>query len=162
MMDRAGLMGLAVAAAMQSSAAAAEAPQSASLECQVLEAAANGLWREETVEASSPGDGGFLAEQLPHVAKSLELSDAEVAVVQARARADTAPYRGPCWGALGPPKFEFAKRAAFTRPIFLDVETAVFQMRRDEHDRGGAWICSVRRDGATWRANCQQTLIWAR
>ena len=45
---------------------------------------------------------------------------------------------------------------------FLSAETAVFQMRRDMHDRGGTWACVVRWDGLSWKPNCQQTLIWAR
>jgi hypothetical protein len=143
-------------------------PRLASLECRVLEAAAAGL--DEPVHASSADDGAFLADQLPHVAGALGLSEADVATVKARARAARAPYRPACWGELVVPELELVvpeldglrKKAAFTRPIFLSAEAAVLQVRRDEYDRGGIWICVVRWDGVGWKPNCQQTLIWAR
>jgi hypothetical protein len=165
MMRQARLLSLVIAMAMQgpSFAAASEPSPSASLDCQVLEAAASDLAPGEAVEASRSNDGPFLAEQLPYVAELLELSDADARVVQAKARADTVPYQAPCWAASVPPELdELGRRVAFTRPIFLSAEAAVFQMRRDEHDRGRTLTCVVRRGPSAWRAKCQQTLIWAR
>lgn len=153
-----GLASLSLAAA---ASADEPPPRSAGLDCQVLEAIAP-LEAGEGVDPSESAGAGPSA-ALPHVAKDLGLTDDEVAFVQARTRSAAKPYRPTCWGPLIPPSFGgLRERASFTRPIFITAEAAVVQMSRDQSDRGGSWICVVRRQGATWRAECQQVSWWAR
>lgn len=148
------------ATALGAAGHAAAAPPPASPECRVIEAV--GVGPGEWVSVAPASDSAFLADQLQHVARTLGLNEADTAIIRARARAEAASYSPACWGEIVGRPDRFQTQAAFTRPIFLSSEMAVVQVRRDQHDRGATWTCAVRRQGATWRANCQQTMIWAR
>jgi len=148
---------LALALVVAASAAQAASPE---LECEVIKAIPGDLWTGDVLRESRAGLGAGLARELPNVAKALGLSEQEMERAQAAARADAAPYRPACWGPLIPPAFE-GRYVTFSRPAFFASDGAIVHMTRDEHDRGWAGTCVVRRIDGVWTAACHQTMIWA-